>query len=166
MLEFVTAAEEAVAPEEDITTPIHFYKMVKTNVGTDEEPRWVEEKVLDHTITAHRPEPGQFAILTAALVGRGTSEDQQIAGIIDFFVDLLDEEDKQYVSRRLMDRKDPFSQQGMEFIQNALEALVSEWSGRPTKSLSGSAQSPGSDGQKSTPTTPPLTSSDSPFTSS
>lgn len=148
-LEFQTAAQEAATPEEDKPTPITF------DAGTEDE----------RIIYAHKPHEGQFAMLMASM-GRGSSDGDAIAGAINFFIGLLDDNDALYVENRLMDRKDPFSEKGATTIQQWMTELVELWSGRPTKSLSVSTRSPESDGPKSTQPTPESVSSGSPFISS
>ena len=93
-----------------------------------------------------------------ATLGRGSTDADAIAGTINFFVGLLDKNDKAYIEARLMDRDDPFSKVGATRIQEFLENLAEVWSGNPTQPLSVSTLSPPSDGPKSTPTTPLLTS--------
>lgn len=150
-MEFDTAIEESQHPEdEQPPTPIHIDK---------------GNKQYERTIHAHRPSEGQFALLMRAM-GKGSTGGDMLAGAVDFFLGLLDEEDEQYIVKRLLNRKDPFSKKGAEHIQKMLEDLVETWGGHPTQSLSVSTQSPESDGQKSTPPTPELTSSESPFVSS
>lgn len=149
MLEFSTAVEQD-RQEPDETTPILLDK------GTKHE----------RTLQAHQISEGQFAVLMTVLSSRSSTDMDAIAAIFDAFGGLFDEEDQQYLWKRLMDRNDSFSKNGIAKIQEILEALVEEWSGRPTKSLSVSTSSPESDGLKSNPTTPPSTSSDSLFTSS
>lgn len=145
MQEFSTAAAEAAAAEEEeVPTPITF------------EPGTKDERI----IKAYKPNEGQFAMFMAS-AGRGSNGGEMIGGAINFFVGLLDEDDALYIEKRLMDRKDPFSKKGAEYVQQMLEDLTEAWSGRPTKSLSVSTQLPESDGPKSTPTTPESTSSNS-----
>jgi hypothetical protein len=144
-MEFDTAAEEAAkADEPEVPTPITF------------EPGTKDERV----INVYKPNEGQFAMFMAS-AGRGSTGGDMIGGIINFFIGLLEEEDALYVEQRLMNRRDPFSKKGAEYIQGFLEGLTEVWAGRPTKPLSVSTQSPESDGPKSTPTTPESTSSDS-----
>lgn len=102
---------------------------------------------------AYRPSDGQLAFLMAS-TGRHSSDQEQIAGLINFFVAVLDDESHNYIVNRLLDRKDSF---GLEQVQAIMEWMVEEWSGRPTKSPSVSTTSPPTTGRSSTPRTPALT---------
>lgn len=103
--------------------------------------------------TAYHPGDGQLAYLLAS-TGRHSTGQEQIAGLINFFVAVLDDDSHTYVVNRLLDRKDKF---GIEQVQSVMEWLVSEWSSRPTKSPSDSTPSPPSTGRSSTERTPALT---------
>jgi hypothetical protein len=133
MREFTTAAKESSRKQE----------------GTEE----YEFKVDGRTVKAYKPEPAQLAV-TLARIGRHTTEQSKVAGIIDFFVGIMDEDSATYFTDRLLDRTDPFE---IEDIQNILEYLVEEWSGNPTQSPSDSTGSPQNTGSTSTPPTPALT---------
>lgn len=104
---------------------------------------------------AFRPSDGQLAVLMAS-TGRHSSTQEQIAGLINFFVAVLDEDSHTYIVNKLLDRKDPF---GLEKVQEIMEWMVEEWSGRPTQQPSASTPSPPSAGQNSTPPTPQSISS-------
>lgn len=105
------------------------------------------------TLTCYPPEEGQLAVFMAT-TSKHAGMQEQIAGVLNFFVSLLDEPDHVYVVNRMLDRKDPF---GAIHIQKIVAALVTEWSGRPTGSPSGSARSQKPGGRKSTRPTPALT---------
>lgn len=132
MREFVTAANEAVESEVE-------------NSGMTFMVDGVECR-------AFRPKDGQLAVLMAT-TGRHSSSNEQVAGIINFFCAVLDDESQSYVISRLLDRKDSF---GVEQVQDIMEWMIEEWSGRPTVSPSVSTPSPPSGGPKSTPSTPAL----------
>lgn len=100
-------------------------------------------------LVAYRPTDGQSAILMAA-AGRFTSLTDKIAGAIDFFVSVMDEESRDYLVGRLLDRDDDF---GMEEVEEILEWLTEEWTGRPTKSSSVSTPQRRNGGRNSTRTT-------------
>lgn len=123
----------------------------------------IEFKIDDRTLVAYKPSDGQLAMLMASL-GRGSSETDSIAGVINFFVKVLSREGAQYIESRLLDREDT----GFELaqVEEIMEWLVEEWSGRPTQPLTVSTQSPVSGGPKSTPSTPESTSSGSLLTGS
>lgn len=127
MKEFVTAAREL---EEE---------------GAEEEQP-VEFSVDGQMCFAYRPSGGQVAVLMAT-TGRHTSENEQIAGFLNFFVSVLDEDSHAYLVSRLLDRTDPFD---LDQVQAISSYLMEEWSGRPTKSSSGSTGSRRSTGRSST----------------
>lgn len=132
MREFTTAVEEVVEGDED---------------------HGIEFKVDGVTCRAYRPGDGQLAVLMATTT-KHSSEQEQIAGIINFFVAVLDDETHSYIVSRLLDRRDRF---GIAQVQNIMEWLIEQWSGRPTKSPTGSTPSREPDGQRSTQPTPALT---------
>lgn len=134
MKEFTTAANAAAETPEEAAKGMPF--------------------VIDgYECVAHKPKDGQLAVLMAT-TGRHSSQQEQIAGLINFFVAVLDDDSHSYVVNRLLDRKDPF---GIDEVQNIMEWMIEEWSGRPTQSPSVSTASPPNAGQNSTPPTPALT---------
>jgi len=130
--EFVTAAEDAARENAD---------------------EGMEFSVDGVMCRCYRPKDGQLAVLMAT-TSRHSSQQEMIAGIINFFVAVLDEESHNYVVGRLLDRTDPF---GIEQVQQIMNWMIEEWSGRPTPSPSVSTQSQRSGGRRSTPRTPALT---------
>lgn len=140
MKEFTTAAREA-------------------DISPDEV---VEFSIDGETCRAFQPSNGQLAVLLAS-VASTQNWTHQVAGVINFFDAVLDEDSSAYVSRRLLDRNDAF---GLDEVQEVIQWLVEEWSSRPTPSPSGSTPSPPKGGQKSTPRTPRSTSSKSARTAS
>jgi len=133
MKEFVTAAEEAAKPEDDDGV--------------------MEFSVDGVMCKAYRPQDGQLAVLMAS-TSRHSNNQEQIAGVINFFVAVLDDDSHNYVVSKLLDRNDSF---GLENVQEIMEWMIEEWSARPTRSPSASTSSRRSGGRKSTPTTPALT---------
>lgn len=139
---------------------LEFTTAVKETEDADVE---VTEFDLDGVMcTAYRPQGGQFAMLTA-MTTQYSSDQEAVAGVITFFVNVLDDESKNHVVSRLFDRKDPFD---IDDVDRILRALVEEWSARPTEPPSDSASSLPRGGQKSTPRTPARTSSSSRRTAS
>lgn len=134
MREFITAAEKAGETQDEVDQGITF----------------MVDKV---ECVAYQPGDGQLAVLMAT-TGRHSSQNEQIAGIINFFASVLSDESHGYIVSRLLDRRDRF---GLEQVQDIIEWLIEEWSGRPTKSPSGSTASPPSTGLSSTAETPALT---------
>jgi hypothetical protein len=140
MKEFLTAAKHAEAEDNGDDGAVPF-KIKNEDTG--------EEMVC----RAYKPGDGQFAVLMAT-TSRHSSQQEQIAGIINFFASVLDDDSHHYVVSRLLDRRDPF---GIEQVQGIMEFLIEEWSGRPTQSSSGSTRLQSSGGQNSTQPTPALT---------
>lgn len=103
-------------------------------------------KVDDDTFTAYPPTPTQFAYFMAAQAEHKTDSDH-IAGVIDFFDGMLDEEDRRLFRRRLLDRDDTME---FEIVQEITQSLVEEWSARPTSPSSESSTSQQNGGRKST----------------
>lgn len=106
-------------------------------------------------VVAYPPDEGQFAVLLAT-TGRGVSASDRVAGMINFFVNILDDEGADYLIGRLLTptRKDPF---GIEQVEEILERLTNAWTGNPTPEPSASQPSPSSDGPRSTAPSPLLT---------
>lgn len=100
-------------------------------------------------LKAYRPTPSQVAYAMTAS-SKNSSFQEQIAGTINFFTAVLDEESRVYIVNRLLDGTDPFE---IENVQEVISYLMEEWSGRPTKSPSGSTRSRSTGGQKSKPAT-------------
>jgi hypothetical protein len=132
MREFVTALEKN--EQEGDEADLHF-------------------KIDGHELRAYKPTEGQFALLVMAM-GRHTTEMDQFAGIIDFFIQVLDSDSQKYVIDRMMSRSDiiPMSQ-----IVEIMEWMIEEWGGRPFQRQSASTPSRGHGGKKSTARTPALT---------
>lgn len=139
MKEFVTAVAEATTE-------------------STEEQKGMAFAVDGVELRCFKPRDGQVAVLMAS-TGRHSSEEEKVAGLINFFVAVLDNQSHTYIVNRLLDREDEF---GLEQVTAIMEWMIEEWSGRPTQSPSVSTGSQRSDGLNSTPPTPVLTSSGSP----
>jgi hypothetical protein len=131
-----------------------FVTAVKQAHEDDDAEDGMEFTVDGVTCKCYRPQDGQLAILMAA-TGRHSSEQEQVAGFINFFCATLDDESSSYIVSRLLDRKDPY---GLDEVQEVMEWMIEEWTGRPTKPSSGSTRSQRTGGRKSTQSTPALTS--------
>jgi len=144
MREFVTAAKEVAETD-------------------DERDDMIEFKVDGVVCFADKtPGDGQLALFMAS-TSNNSSKNEMIAGTINFFFSVLDDETRTYLAAKLMDRKDLF---GLDEIQEIMHDLVEEWSGRPTGRSSASTSSRRPAGRKSTPRTRELSSSDSQSTAS
>jgi hypothetical protein len=150
MREFTTAAKEPVEDEVIVFT-------VKRNPVAD--PDYVPEV---KELQAYRPSDGQLAVLMASF-GKGSDEVESVAGPLNFFDSILDDDGRRYIMDRMLDPKDPF---GPGECAQIMEGLIEEWSGRPTQPPSGSTPSQPNGGQNSTPTTQPSISSGSLLTGS
>lgn len=113
---------------------------------SDEESALVEFKVDDRVLRSRAPHDGQLTFMLAAM-GRGQTNDQRFASIINLVMSTLPDEDADYLQSRLLET-DPRKRIPVKVIEEIFEFLVSEWFARPTPPSSGSAPSQPSDGQK------------------
>jgi hypothetical protein len=133
---------------------------MENDQGTEEEPN---EFSLDGVLCQfYQPQDGQVAVLMAS-TGKHSSEQEQVAAFINFFVGVLDDDTHTYIVSKLLNRKDPF---GLAEVQEILEYMMEVWSGNPTQSFSASTPSPKPVGRRSTPRTTKSTSSASRSTGS
>lgn len=140
MLEFKTAAKDLDSDDEDL----------------------IEYDLDGVLMTAYRPTGGQFGMLLA-MSTQYSSNEESVAGLINMFVNIHDEESQAHIVKRLFDRTDGFD---IDNVDSILRALIEDWSGRPTVQPSESASSPPTTGRKSTARTPARTSSGSRRTAS
>lgn len=133
MLEFTTAVKEIGEDDNDV----------------------IEFDLDGVLVTAYRPSGGQMAMLMA-MTTKHSTDSEAVAGLINLFVNILDEPSQGYIVNRLFDRLDNFD---VDDVDRILRGLIEEWSARPTERPSDSASSPPSSGRKSTPRTPARTSS-------
>lgn len=134
MREFVTAAEKAEESAEGGPEPLVF-------------------AIDGHELRAYQPSEGQFALLMMAM-GRYTTQTDQFAGILDFFIQVLDSESERHVLDRMSQRETTID---MDTIADILTWMIEEWGGRPFQNRSASTSSRRNGGRKSTPRTPALT---------
>lgn len=109
MREFTTALAEKVEKEEG-AEPLDF------KLDGKEYKVW-------------KPLPSQVAMLVTSM-GKRKHDTDKVAGIVDFLMAVLDEEGAANISERLLDRNDPF---GLDQVQDIIEWLIEEWTGRPTQ---------------------------------
>lgn len=126
MKDFVTAAKQRRDKDETITF----------RVDTQE-------------VTSLRPTEDQMVMLMAADASEIRTDGARIAAYVDFSMAIFDEDSRRYLSRRLLDRDDPFS---FEDLMDIVQQLVEEWANRPTKPLSDSTSSSDNGGTSSTET--------------
>lgn len=128
MKEFITAVEDVVAEDN----------------GTAKEEQFVEFSVDGRVLHAYPPTDGQLAFMLAAL-GRGQSQDQRFAAIINIMLASLRDEDQDYLESRLLTRGP--DRLKITQVEQIFEFLTEEWFARPTQPPSDSAPSPQSDGE-------------------
>lgn len=149
MKEFITAVEEVAAEDEYEAKITALVEQGKTReeaeAEVDAEQGIVPFKIDGRVLKAHPPTDGQLAFMLAAL-GRGQSQDQRFAAIINIMMSALRSEDQDYFEGRLLDR-DPKTRLGIKKVEEVFEYLTEEWFARPTQPPSDSAPSPQSDGQ-------------------
>jgi hypothetical protein len=87
-------------------------------------------------------------------MGKHASSTDQFAGVIDFFINVLDPSSQKYVIDRMMARTDVIP---LEDIVEIMYWMIEEWGGRPTQPPSASTSSQRNGGRKSTARTPALT---------
>jgi hypothetical protein len=129
-----------------------FITAVEASEETPDEPGLVFT-IDSQEMRAYKPTEGQFALLMMAM-GRHASTSDQFAGIVDFFIQVLDERSQRYVIDRMMSRTNIIP---LEKIVEILEWMIEEWGGRPFQKPSASTSSQRNGGKKSTRHTPALT---------
>lgn len=156
MKEFITAVEEiadADAREEKIAALVAEGKSREDAEAEVDGTSYVPFKVDGRELHAYMPNDGQLAFLLASM-GRGQTQDGRFASIINVMLASLRDDDADYLESRLL-TKDPKKRLPIQQVEAIFEHLVEEWFARPTQASSGSASSPPTDGQTSTPSTTP-----------
>lgn len=131
MKEFISTVEEVLTEEE---------------TGKPVEEQYVEFKIDDRVLHSYQPTEGQLAFMLASL-GRGQTNDQRLAAIINIVLSSLRGEDADYFEQRLLTRE-PAQRIGLDMIEQVFEFLIEEWFARPTRPSSDSTPSPTPDTQK------------------
>lgn len=131
-----------------------FVTAVREAEEVDEEEGRLEFAIDGTDVVAYRPSEAQFAMLMLA-ASRHTEKNEAVAGAIDFFYACLDEDSAAYVYQRLINRKDAF---GLTEVENIIEWMVEEWTGRPFPRSSGSTSSRPASGRGSSRRTTKSTS--------
>lgn len=137
MKKFVTAVEDIESDED--RGPAIEYELDERNEKNKNPMR------------AYRPHEGQLTFMLAAL-GRGQTDDQRYAAIVNIMMASHRGEDKDYLESRLLEN-DPRRRLRLKQLEEIFEYLISEWFADPTQEQSGSAESESSDSQKSLPPT-------------
>lgn len=139
MKQFFTAYEEVAQQDEGTPVDEQFVEFELGELDKDGNPINVR------ALRAFSPTDGQLTFMLAAL-GRGQSQDQRYAAIINIMMSTLRDEDQDYFEGRLLSRN-PQQQLPIEQIEEIFEYLTEQWFARPTQASSDSATSPQSDGQ-------------------
>lgn len=155
MKEFITEYEE-VAEEDDKAARIAKRVadgMSQQDAEAAEIELFIPFKIDGKELHAYHPLPGQLAFMMAAL-GRGQTQDQRFAAIINIMLSCLRDEDADYFESRLLTR-DPKKMMPLGQVEGIFEFLAEEWFARPTQPASGSVASQPSAGENSPATTTP-----------
>jgi len=110
----------------------------------DVEP--IKFQVDEDTFVATAPTQTQFAIFLSTQAER-REWTERIAGVVDFFDGLLDEDSRRVFRRRLLDRDDHLD---FAMVDEIMEDLMTEWLDRPTMPGSDSSSSVKPIGRSST----------------
>jgi len=137
MKKFVTAISDAEAEED--RGPGIVYELDERNEKNK------------NPMTAYKPHEGQLTFMLAAL-GRGQTDDQRYAAIVNIMMAAHKGEDKDYLEMRLLEN-DPKKRLRLKQLEEIFEYLIEEWFADPTQESSGSAESEQSDSPKSLPPT-------------
>ena len=142
MKEFVVAYEDVQAEDagEDLDEKFVEFDIVDRDKDGEETNR--------RTLRAYPPTDGQLAFMLAAL-GRGQTQDQRFAAIVNIMMSAMRDEDQDYLESRLLSR-DPNVRLPLKAVEQIFEGLTEEWFANPTQPASDSASSPQKDGPKST----------------
>lgn len=142
MKEFISAVEDAekdAEREEKIKALIAEGKSREDAEAEVDEIDFVEFKLDGRVLRAYSPTPGQLTYLLAA-TGRGQTQEQRYAGIVNMMFECLRDEDKDYFEGRLL-TKNRRERLSLTQLEEIFEYLTEEWFARPTKSPSDSVTS-------------------------
>lgn len=106
MQEFITAVEDNIAEDDATEKPIEF-------------------KLDGRVMHAYRPHEGQLTFMMAAM-GRGQTQEQRYAAIVNIMLESLDAADADYFESRLLtrDRKERLK---IKDIEPIFEYLTQQW---------------------------------------
>jgi hypothetical protein len=123
-----------------------FSTAAKFEAEEAEAEEFIEFKLDDGVYRAYRPTTGQTAVMMSSLADY-TTITERVAGTIDYFFGMLDADSSATLTRRLMDREDPFE---LAQINEIMSYLVEQWTGRPITPPSVSSRSRVNGGRRST----------------
>lgn len=116
------------------------------DTGEDAVTHPVTVKIDDREVTFRGATSSELFMLMAAISDTGTLS-ESIATSINVLYQLMEEDDRRWLKRRLFDPTDPM---GPDDIAEYIGYLIEEWSARPTESPGDSSSSPSRTGQNST----------------
>lgn len=128
-----------------------FGKALDLHARDDEAPEYhdpIDIKVLGREISVGYPDSGQLTYLGMLLASEGDWL-ERAGGLMNFVVNLMNDDDRKFIRGALLDRRVPF---GAEEIEEIIEYLMEEWSARPTEPPADSRSSRRAGGQSSTAT--------------
>lgn len=96
----------------------------------DEDP-YTDFMLDERKMRAYQPTSGQLAFMLASL-GRGQTQDQRFAAILNIMFECLREDDKDHLESRLLTR-DRKKRLDLAMLEEIFEGLTKEWFARPTK---------------------------------
>lgn len=134
MKEFTTAVEDVLAEDEREEQILALIEQGKTREEAEAEvdfDPYTEFKLDGRVMRAYRPTDGQLAFMMAAL-GRGQTQDQRFAAILNIMFESLRDDDKDYLESRMLTRNKK-TRLPMKQIEAIFEHLTEEWFGRPTQ---------------------------------
>ena len=111
----------------------------------------IEYEIDGRPMKAYRPHEGQLTFMLAAL-GRGQTDDQRYAAIVNIMMASHKGDDQDYLENRLLEN-DNTKRLRLKQLEEIFEYLISEWFADPTQERSDSAESESSDSQNSLPPT-------------
>lgn len=122
MKEFITAVEDHIEG---------------ADTAAIEDGPYVEFKLDDRVMRAYRPNEGQLTFIMAAM-GRGQSQADRYASIVNLMMQSLRDEDADYFESRLLSRDPKRRLRIKEDIEPIFAYLTEEWF-RPTTEADGEA---------------------------
>lgn len=107
-------------------------RRAEEQVADEEDDPHVDFKLDGRVMRAYQPTDGQLAFMIAAM-GRGQSNEQRFAGILNLLANTLRQDDQDYLDARLLSR-DKKDKNLINQIEAIFEHLMEEWfEDRPTQ---------------------------------
>lgn len=134
MKEFSTAVEDIEAEDEREAQIVALMEEGKTReeaVAEVDDEKPIVFTVDGRELHAYPPTDGQLAFMLAAM-GRGQSDDQRFAAIVNIMLNSMRDSDRDYLEGRLLTR-DRKRRLPMKQVESIFEFLTEEWFARPTQ---------------------------------